>query len=276
MQKHHIYLTVIQHLLYSSLKHYLTKVLLVLRLNRARKLLAMKIKKLLIRLGITLVVLFALYVAYMYSIFLPKFDEAFRRVKTEEKVVALTYDDGPHSPYTEEILDILDKHDVKATFFMLGMNIESHREVAIDVVNRGHQVGNHSYSHPHLVHKPKEFIAREIAKTDSILLSIGVPANSHFRPPYGQHMFRVHQIMKEQGRSNVLFDVIPGDWKDVDGSVLADKVAERVKPGSIILLHDGGGIRQASVKATDLLIEELHKQGYKFVTTEELMAYKGD
>jgi len=213
-------------------------------------------------------------ISYGVIVYLPKFDEAFARIETNEKVVALTFDDGPSDPYSEQILQVLEKNNVKATFFMIGRNIEEHKAIAQQIVNSGHQVGNHTYSHPRMILKTKGFIAKQIEKTDSILLTLGVPENNDFRPPYGQHMFHVHSYLEAQQRNNVLFDVIVGDWSETDGQVIADRVLSKFQNGSIICLHDGGGNRQATVKATEILISELHKKGYKFVTIKELLTYR--
>lgn len=212
-----------------------------------------------------------LYIGFMYVIFIPKFPEALAKVEIEEKVIALTFDDGPSSPYTTEILDILDKHNVKATFFMVGVCVENNIDIAKDVYNRGHQIGNHTYNHPHMIFKSDEFVEYQILKTDSLLSSIGAPENTDFRPPYGEHMFAVHRFLKKTGRNNILFNVIVGDWKATDEIVLAENIMKKIEPGAIVLLHDGGGIRDATVKATDIFITRALEKGYTFVTVKELM-----
>jgi len=232
-----------------------------------------KRKKLYRILGVILM-LVIVFIAYRIVIHLPKFDEAFARIETDEKVVALTFDDGPSAPYSTEILQVLKEHETKATFFMIGRNIEENRAVAQAVVDQGHQVGNHTYSHPHMILKSKKFIAQEIEVTDSILFTLGVPEGNDFRPPYGQHLFYVHDYLKTHKRNNVLFDIIVSDWSETDENVIVDRVMSKLKKGSIICLHDGGGNREATVKATKLLIPMIKHMGYKLVTIEELMTYK--
>ena len=118
----------------------------------------------------------ALFLAVSLLIKVTKFHNYFgiNRADPEVKVVALTYDDGPSSPYTNQLLDILDRYQVKATFFEIGRNIEKHPEIVPMIVARGHELGNHSYSHTDMMFKPREFLLSEIEKTDKLLQELGV------------------------------------------------------------------------------------------------------
>jgi peptidoglycan/xylan/chitin deacetylase (PgdA/CDA1 family) len=203
----------------------------------------------------------------------PPVGEAWQRVETREPVVALTYDDGPNPPYTLELLDVLDRYGVKAAFFMVGRRVEAHPDVARAVLARGHEVGNHSYSHAPLILRAPSFVCRQIAATDALLRGIGARGEILFRSPYGAHFFAVPYVLWRQRRKNILFDVIVGDWEMQDPQRIAARVLERTTAGSIIVLHDGGGARPGTVAATALIVEGLRERGYRFVGIGELLAH---
>jgi len=194
-----------------------------------------------------------------------------------EKLVALTYDDGPNPPYTLQILDILDKYSVKATFFLVGKNVATYPEVARTIVQRGHQVGNHTFHHEDLLKLNRTQMDKEIDDTaDIIKVTTGVSPKV-FRPPHG---FRDPVVLEQAKARNlrvIQWSVMPRDWKKPGAKVIAERVVSRVSNGSIILLHDGdglnhGGDRSQSVTATELIIQRLQQQGYRFVTIDELLA----
>ena len=116
--------------------------------------------------------------ALLWVYFRPPFGKNIVRLNTDEQVVALTFDDGPHPPYTDRLLDVLAKHNVKATFFMIGDRIERHPETVYRAIAEGHQIGNHSYSHPLLGFLPPKSVQREIERTDKLLRQIGVTGDS--------------------------------------------------------------------------------------------------
>jgi peptidoglycan/xylan/chitin deacetylase (PgdA/CDA1 family) len=201
----------------------------------------------------------------------PPVGEAWPRVETSEPVVALTYDDGPNPPYTLDLFDVLDRYQVKAAFFVVGRNVEAHPDVAREAVARGHEVGNHSYSHAPLILRSAAFVRRQIAATDAQLRAVGVTGEILFRSPYGAHLFAVPYVLWRQRRKNILFDVIVGDWAMQDPERIAARVLERATAGSIIVLHDGRGERPGTVAATALIIEGLRNRGYRFVSVSELL-----
>lgn len=200
------------------------------------------------------------------------FGELHARVETSEKVVALTFDDGPKPGQTEAILDILKRHGVKASFFMVGGNIERHRELAARVLAEGHELGNHSYSHHRLIFKTPSYVREEIDKTDALLRGLGVEGEIHFRAPYCKKLVVLPWLLSQSGRKHITFDVVPRDDATQDVELLTSRVMESVRPGSIILLHDGGLKKPGTVQATDLIIGKLREQGYRFVTVSELLA----
>ncbi|OQY46819.1 MAG: polysaccharide deacetylase [Candidatus Parabeggiatoa sp. nov. 2] len=202
------------------------------------------------------------------------FGESYRRINTTEQLVALTFDDGPSEPYTNNLLEVLERHQVKATFFMIGKNIEEYPDIAKAVLAQKHEVGNHSYSHTSLVFKSPSFVRAEIEKTDLLLQNIGVRGEIYFRSPFGAQLFSVPWVLLDKKKKNILFNIVAGDWHTQDADIITQRVINQIKPGAIILLHDGGkGSRFGTVKATDIIIRELKKRGFKFATISQLLAH---
>ncbi len=116
------------------------------------------------------------------------------RVDTDRKVVALTFDDGPQPEYTQELLGILEAHKIKATFYLVGKNVERHFDETTAIINAGHEIGNHSWSHPRMVFKSQKFIAEEIESTDKVIRAAGQLGEIYFRPPFGTNSLHCHII----------------------------------------------------------------------------------
>ena len=200
------------------------------------------------------------------------FGELYPRVETSEKVVALTFDDGPTPANTPAVLEVLARHDVKATFFMVGRNIAAHRDLAARVLAAGHQLANHSYSHVRLILHSPSFIRSEIDRTDALLREVGVKGEILFRAPYGKKLFVLPWLLSRAHRKHILFDVVPHDHEIQDSALITSRVVEAARPGSIILLHDGGKPKPGTIEATDRIITSLQARGYRFVTVSELLA----
>lgn len=198
------------------------------------------------------------------------------RVKTTQKVVALTYDDGPNPPDTDRLLAVLEQFQVKATFFMLGKQVEQYPETAKTILSQGHELGNHSYSHAKMLWKSQKFIRSEIQETDRLLREVGVTGNIHFRPPYGLKFIVLPYVLRQLGKVTISWDIDSEDYQKLEAQAIADKVLDLVKPGSIILLHDAlddlGGDRSKTIAATKISIERLLSNGYQFKTVSELLA----
>ena len=197
------------------------------------------------------------------------------RINTYEKVVALTFDDGP-SFYTEEILDILHLYKAQATFFLLGQNIEQFPSLVQQIYKEGHEIGNHSYSHQSLIFKSCAFIREEIEKTDQLIKKSGYQGIIHFRAPYGRKLFGLPWILYKSKRPHILFDVIPDDWACPGVATIVNRILAQTKPGSIILFHDGNGDnitqdRSQTVQALSIILKKLKADGYQFVTISELL-----
>ncbi|MBN1209941.1 MAG: polysaccharide deacetylase family protein [Myxococcaceae bacterium] len=203
------------------------------------------------------------------------FGELHARVETTERVVALTFDDGPGPANTPALLELLARHQVKASFFMVGRNLERHRELAARVLAEGHQLGNHSYSHTRLVLKSPAFIQEELSRTDALLRELGVRGEIFFRAPFGKKLFVLPWLLAREGRRHITFDVVPDDTATQDAELITSRVLEATRPGSIILLHDGWGAKPGTLEATGRILEALKAQGYRFVTVSELLALGG-
>lgn len=192
------------------------------------------------------------------------FGDFVARVETTEKVVALTFDDGPHPVNTPRMLDLLDRHGVKATFFMMGRNVERYPEIARQVVLRGHEVGNHSYSHPKMIWMTPVAIRDEIERTDRLLRGVGAAGPLHFRAPHASKFVVLPYVLSQVGKLNVQGDVDPEEWKQRPASVMTASVLEQVRPGSIIGFHDTQGA--ATLETVDHVVGALRIGGYRFET----------
>jgi len=196
--------------------------------------------------------------------------ELINRVDTEEKVVALSFDDGPIEPYTLEVLDVLDRHNVKATFFMVGENIEENMDIAKTVHRKGHQLGNHTYSHRKIVYFKPSKVRYELESTTALLKEIGVNDEIMFRPPYGEKFIVLPMILKSMKMKNIMWDVEPKDWSGRPSDEVVEHVVNHTKSGSIILMHD---MQPDAAHSTDLIIKKLKAKGYQFKTVSELLKY---
>ena len=186
---------------------------------------------------------------------------------TGNKVIALTFDDGP-GPYTAHLLDVLDQYGAKATFFLIGSKVSSQANVVRSIHARGHQLGNHSWSHPELPKLPVDQIAGEIDRTnDAIKQATGVTP-AILRPPYGAVNGVVLEQLRLRGMSSILWSVDTRDWADRNSDIVCSRAVAGARPGAIILMHD---IHQTSVGAVPCILSALKQQGYSFVTVQGLI-----
>lgn len=194
------------------------------------------------------------------------------RVETTERVVALTFDDGPAPGATDEILQMLRDQNVVATFFLNGSSIMEHPREAEKLARAGHELGNHSYSHARLIGKPLSFVRDEIERTDELIRGAGFTGSIRFRPPYGKKFLVLPYYLWRSGRESVMWDVEPDSYEDVAESPdrIVAHVMERTRPGSIILLHVMFPSRRTSLEAVPGIISGLHAAGFRFVTVSEL------
>lgn len=240
---------------------------------------AKKYKKISLAIGVFLFAIF-ISVDLLYLAINPHsqaFGKTYWREKTHDKVIALTFDDGPNEPYTSEILDILNHYQIKATFFEVGKNIEYYPKTTNKLFEDGQIIANHSYSHQRdLLVENKKTIEWEIGKTQEIIRRITGKEPHLFRPPYGYKSPMLLGGLKE-------FNLLLIEWSDMTNDYykpgtenIVKKIVAKAKPGGIIALHDGdetkhGSDRFQTVKALPKIIEGLQRQGYQFVTVPELL-----
>jgi peptidoglycan/xylan/chitin deacetylase (PgdA/CDA1 family) len=196
------------------------------------------------------------------------------RVETQEKVVALTFDDAP-TPYTEDVLQILEEKQIPATFYLIGKNIEQHPDIAKRIVELGHEVGNHSYSHPRFVLKSWATIDQEIQSTQTLIRDTGYTGEITFRPPTGKKLFALPLYLKQHGIKTIMWDVEPDTYVAGDADAIMRYTLENTTPGSIILMHPFCEIQCAADRiALPQIIDDLLAQGYTFLTVSELLKSK--
>lgn len=188
------------------------------------------------------------------------------------KLIALTFDDGPWATTTSQVLDVLKKNNVKATFFVVGRQVQQHPQLLKQVVAGGHALGNHSWSHQYHFYN-ESAAARELDDTASLVYKISGIKTFLFRPPGGMLNNGLAAYAQNKKHAVIMWSADSRDWRYRRNSTqaLIDSVLEEAKPGGIVLLHDGGGDRSNTVQALPQLIAQLKKRGYKFVTVPELL-----
>ncbi len=185
-----------------------------------------------------------------------------------DKMVALTFDDGPNSVMTQKYLAILSKYDVPATFFVLGQYVLKSPEAAKAIVADGHEIGSHSWYHHNLPKKEDDFITKDFQKTTDIFQETLGQHPMLFRPPYGSIDDRVAAAATAQSMLTVFWSLDPEDWQAKDADTVVKKVTENVKSGDIILLHEN---RKVTLAALPEIIEKLQADGYQLVTVSRLL-----
>lgn len=198
------------------------------------------------------------------------------RAKTSKKVVALTFDDGPHQKYTEAILDILQRNNIRATFFVIGKNAQRYPQIIAKIYKNGNVIGNHSYSHFYLTKLTAEEVVAELTKTSELVSAVIKEYPILFRPPYGVCSVRSAEITRQLGFITIVWDDMANDYEvnHTTPEMIAADVIKLAKPGSIIGLHDGGGNRKKTVMALPIIINTLRAAGYEFLTLSEMLNIK--
>lgn len=196
------------------------------------------------------------------------------RVETSQRLVALTFDDGPTRDGTAEALRLLRERGVRATFFVTGGELEMNPAAGREIVAAGHELGNHSYSHERMVFVTPSYVRREVERTDELIMAAGHTGPIHFRPPYGKKLFALPFYLSRHDRLTITWDVEPDSVlaADADAGAITRHVLNRTRPGSIILLHVMYPSRAETMKAVPFIIEGLKREGYSFVTVSELLA----
>jgi peptidoglycan-N-acetylglucosamine deacetylase len=195
---------------------------------------------------------------------------SFSYVHVDGPYIALTFDDGPDKKLTPKLLDLLAAHHIKATFFVIGQNVAAHPEIVARAAREGHEIGNHSWSHPNLGKMSDEAVRRQLRQTDDAILRATGSRPVLLRPPYGSLTARQKRwIHDEFGYQIILWDVDPLDWKRPGPTAICNRIMAETRPGSIVLSHD---IHAGTIAAMPQTLAGLEAKGFKFVTVSQLLS----
>src|SRR5712691_5270668 len=193
----------------------------------------------------------------------------FNSVHVDGPYIAMTFDDGPQAKLTPKLLDLLAAHHIKATFFVIGENVIEHPDIVARAAREGHEIGNHSWSHPNFGKMSDQAARRELQRTDDAIKSATGMRPTLFRPPYGSLTAREKRwIHDEFGYEIILWDVDPLDWKRPGPAVVCNRILKETRAGSIVLSHD---IHPGTIVAMPRTFDQLEAKGFKFVTVSELI-----
>jgi peptidoglycan-N-acetylglucosamine deacetylase len=193
----------------------------------------------------------------------------FNSVHVDGPYIAMTFDDGPSATLTPELLDLLAARHIKATFFVIGQNVAEYPEIVARAAREGHEIANHSWSHPNLAKMSDESVRRQLRQTDDAIKSATGKRPALMRPPYGSITDREKRwIHDEFGYDIILWDVDPYDWKRPGPAVVRNRILSETRPGSIVLSHD---IHPGTIEAMPSTFDALEAKGFKFVTVSELI-----
>lgn len=196
------------------------------------------------------------------------------RIETTEKVIALTFDDGPTPAYTQDVLDLLREKGVVATFFLIGSDVDAHPDETRALIAAGHEIGNHTYTHADMTLASEEFAGDEITRTDAAIRNAGYTGDIHVRPPFSKKLIGLPLHLAKHDRPTITWDIEPESWPEIasDPAKIAAHVMEKARPGSIVNLHVMYASRETTRQALPMMIDGLRAAGYRFVTVSELMA----
>jgi peptidoglycan-N-acetylglucosamine deacetylase len=193
----------------------------------------------------------------------------FSSVHVDGPYIAMTFDDGPSATLTPKLLDLLAARHIKATFFVIGENVAEHPEIVARAAREGHEIGNHSWSHPNFAKMSEEHVRQQLWQTDTAIKNATGTRPTLTRPPYGSITAREKRwINNELGYDIILWDVDPYDWKRPGPAVVRNRILKETHPGSIVLSHD---IHPGTIEAMPSTLDALAAKGFKFVTVSELI-----
>ena len=203
-------------------------------------------------------------------------EEVYYRFETEEPLICLTFDDGPDKTQTYRVLNILDKYKIKATFFVLGQEIENQTEVLKDIYNKGHDIGNHFYKHENIYKTDEKDIRNSIEKTNDLIEKCIGYRPTILRPPYGFVNDSLKKISKDLNMKIIIWtaDKDSKDWAMTKDYIICKNLLKSPKNGDIFLFHDSNVKFKNTLSSLDNIILALQKKGYKFVTISEMFAEK--
>jgi peptidoglycan-N-acetylglucosamine deacetylase len=194
----------------------------------------------------------------------------YTQVRVDQPYIAMSFDDGPSAANTPRLLDILKQRNIKATFFLIGQNVASNPDIVRRILADGHEIGNHSWTHPQLSKLSDDRVTAEITKTQDAIKEASGFTPTILRPPYGAITARQREWIESKfGLSIILWSIDPFDWKRPGASVITQRILSQVRPGAIILSHD---IHKQTVDAMPATLDGLIAKGYKFVTVTQLIA----
>jgi peptidoglycan/xylan/chitin deacetylase (PgdA/CDA1 family) len=193
----------------------------------------------------------------------------FNSVHVDGPYIAMTFDDGPQAKLTPKLLNLLAAHHIKATFVVIGQNVAEYPDIVARAAREGHEIGNHSWSHPTFGKMSDQAARRELQRTDDAIKSATGMRPTLLRPPYGSLSARQKRwIHDEFGYQIILWDVDPLDWKRPGPAVVRNRILKETRPGSIVLSHD---IHPGTIDAMPSTLDQLEAKGFKFVTVSELI-----
>ncbi|SDO12146.1 polysaccharide deacetylase family sporulation protein PdaB [Paenibacillus sp. yr247] len=200
--------------------------------------------------------------------------EVISKIETDHKWIAITFDDGPNPVYTPQILDLLSQYQAKATFFVLGKRVQMYPTIAIREVNEGHEIANHTFDHHFLKNYPARKIIDEIRQTQELIFDLTEQMPHVFRPPGGFYNEELLNSMKEDKLTVVIWSWYQDtkDWRKPGVNKIVNQVISNVHNGDIILFHDLEGDCSQTVESLKIILPELQRQGYQFLTVSDLIA----
>lgn len=204
------------------------------------------------------------------------YGRTFTGLPAGSKQLALTYDDGPNDPHTLQLLDVLAKHGVHATFFLIGQHVRKRPDIAREIAKAGHVLGNHTFHHPNLIFASDERTKLELEQCQDVISDSTGHLPKLFRPPFGGRKPGTLRIARSLGLEPIMWNVTGWDWKGRPAEYVEQKIRRQVRGGDVILLHDGshasfGADRSQTVIATDRLITQYRSEGFEFVTIPQMM-----
>ena len=207
------------------------------------------------------------------------YGRTFIGLKPGSRQLALTYDDGPNDPHTLRLLEILTKHNVKATFFLIGRYTKQRPDIARELKRAGHVVGNHTFSHPNLIFASPLQTKLQLLDCKQVLTDAVGEHSLLFRPPFGGRRPNTLRVARALGLEPVMWSVTGWDWKGKSAEYVERRVCQQIRGGEVILLHDGshrafGADRSQTVIATDRMIGRYKSEGFEFVTVPQMMQQK--
>lgn len=185
--------------------------------------------------------------------------------------IALTFDDGPNPVFTQQILDVLRRYEAVATFFCIGLNAHAFPETLDQIAAAGHEVGNHTWSHPYLPDLSRGEVSAQLERTNEAIARVTGETPALMRPPYGGRSAQLLRWLAEAGMTSVLWTAETSDWARPGQEVIEAEAARQAAPGSIVLFHDGGGDRSQTVAALPGVMDHLSRHGFRFVPVSRFL-----